>query len=133
MSLSLAPLTCSNLNLHSSHSLFAATLRSKPYLSLHYPYPPSKLIRTRFPITRAQSQNGAVVTPEAQPQPQPDSKYGRQYFPLAAVVGQVSYIHHLSSFSLSISLLMLLSLFIFNRRSERLHFHQKCNMGMQDF
>lgn len=86
MSLSLAPLTCSNLNLDSSHSLFAATLRSKPYLSLHYPYPPSKLIRTRFPITRAQSQNGAAVAPQAQPQP--DSKYGRQYFPLAAVVGQ---------------------------------------------
>ncbi|RDY03980.1 Magnesium-chelatase subunit ChlD, chloroplastic [Mucuna pruriens] len=77
--------TCSNLgNLQfQSHSLFAA-LRSKPCLSLCNPYR-LKRIRKRSPIIRAQSENGALVTSE-----KPDTNYGRQYFPLAAVVGQDS-------------------------------------------
>lgn len=74
--------TCSNLpNLNlQSRSLFAAFI-SKQCLSLRNP---TKRIRKRSPIIRAQAQNGAVVTSE-----KPETNYGRQYFPLAAVVGQV--------------------------------------------
>ncbi|KAL2347946.1 hypothetical protein Fmac_001946 [Flemingia macrophylla] len=71
---------CSNLH---SHSLLAA-LRSKSCLSLFNTYPP-KRIRKRSPIIRAQSQNGAMLTSDKS-----DANYGRQYFPLAAVVGQDS-------------------------------------------
>ncbi|TKY71047.1 Magnesium-chelatase subunit ChlD [Spatholobus suberectus] len=76
--------TCSNLPNLQSHSLFSA-LRSKPCLSLCNTYNRTKRIRKRSPIIRAQSENGVLLTSE-----KPDTNYGRQYFPLAAVVGQDS-------------------------------------------
>ncbi|KAJ1391276.1 von Willebrand factor, type A [Sesbania bispinosa] len=69
--------TCSHLPNLQSCSLFPAFI-SKPYLSFR-----SKRIRKRSSIIRAQSENGALLTSE-----KPDTGYGRQYFPLAAVVGQ---------------------------------------------
>lgn len=93
-SLTYAAPTCCNLQ---SHTLFAA-FRSKPYLSLqlqlqllHYRNRPKRIRKVR-----AQSENGALLTAE-----KPSAtNYGRQYFPLAAVVGQVIY------YSLSLSLLV---------------------------
>ncbi|KAL5167975.1 Magnesium-chelatase subunit ChlD, chloroplastic [Glycine soja] len=75
---------CSNLQFQSL--LFAAaSLRSKPCLSLcNSTYRPKRILQ-RSPIVGAQSENGALVTSE-----KPDTNYGRQYFPLAAVVGQDS-------------------------------------------
>ncbi|KAJ1386098.1 von Willebrand factor, type A [Sesbania bispinosa] len=69
--------TCSHLPNLQSRSLFPA-FTSKPYLSFR-----PKRIRKRSPIIPAQSENGALLTSE-----KPDTGYGRQYFPLAAVVGQ---------------------------------------------
>lgn len=76
--------TCCS-NLQSQSLLFAAAaLRSKPCLSLcNSTYRPKRILQ-RSPIVGAQSENGALVTSE-----KPDTNYGRQYFPLAAVVGQV--------------------------------------------
>ncbi|KAG2375588.1 Magnesium-chelatase subunit ChlD [Vigna angularis] len=73
--------TTANLPNLQSHSLFAA-LRSKTFLSLCNRFP-TKRIRKRFSIIRAESENGVLVTSE-----KPLANYGRQYFPLAAVVGQ---------------------------------------------
>ncbi|XP_047162000.1 magnesium-chelatase subunit ChlD, chloroplastic [Vigna umbellata] len=73
--------TTANLPNLQSHSLFAA-LRSKTSLSLCNRFQ-TKRIRKRFSIIRAESENGALVTSE-----KPLANYGRQYFPLAAVVGQ---------------------------------------------
>lgn len=92
--------TCCS-NLQSQSLLFAAAaLRSKPCLSLCNTYRP-KRIRKRSPIVGAQSENGALVTSE-----KPDTNYGRQYFPLAAVVGQVII-------NLSASFLQILYIFVF--------------------
>jgi len=76
--------TTANLPNLQSHSLFAA-FRSKTSLSLCNTFP-TKRIRKRLPHVRAESENGALVTSE-----KPLQNYGRQYFPLAAVVGQVIY------------------------------------------
>ncbi|QCD91733.1 magnesium-chelatase subunit ChlD, chloroplastic [Vigna unguiculata] len=73
--------TTANLPNLQSHSLFAA-FRSKTSLSLCNTFP-TKRIRKRLPHVRAESENGALVTSE-----KPLQNYGRQYFPLAAVVGQ---------------------------------------------
>jgi hypothetical protein len=68
------------------HSLLAAAFRSKPFLSLQFHQTSSPHKRT-IPKLRAQSQNGTVLLPSEE---KPDAtNYGRQYFPLAAVVGQV--------------------------------------------
>jgi len=74
--------TVANLPNLQSHSLFAA-FRSKTSHSLCTSYR-TKRIRKRLPIIRAESENGAPVTSEKN-----NTNYGRQYFPLAAVVGQV--------------------------------------------
>ncbi|GAU12454.1 hypothetical protein TSUD_229880 [Trifolium subterraneum] len=68
------------------HSLLAAVaFRSKPFLSLQFHQTSSPHKRT-IPKLRAQSQNGTLLLPSEE---KPDaSNYGRQYFPLAAVVGQ---------------------------------------------
>lgn len=76
--------TTANLPNLQSHSLFAA-FRSKTSRSLCNRFP-TKRIRKLFPIVRAESENGTLVTSE-----KPHTSYGRQYFPLAAVVGQVIY------------------------------------------
>lgn len=91
---------CSNLQFQSL--LFAAaSLRSKPCLSLcNSTYRPKRILQ-RSPIVGAQSENGALVTSE-----KPDTNYGRQYFPLAAVVGQVII-------NLSASFLQILYIFVF--------------------
>ncbi|KAK7366666.1 hypothetical protein VNO80_08662 [Phaseolus coccineus] len=73
--------TAANLPNLQSHSLFAA-FRSKTSHSLCTSYR-AKRIPKRFPIIRAESENGAPVTSEKN-----NTNYGRQYFPLAAVVGQ---------------------------------------------
>ncbi|ESW30587.1 hypothetical protein PHAVU_002G165600 [Phaseolus vulgaris] len=73
--------TVANLPNLQSHSLFAA-FRSKTSHSLCTSYR-TKRIRKRLPIIRAESENGAPVTSEKN-----NTNYGRQYFPLAAVVGQ---------------------------------------------
>ncbi|XP_014520810.1 magnesium-chelatase subunit ChlD, chloroplastic [Vigna radiata var. radiata] len=73
--------TTANLPNLQSHSLFAA-FRSKTSRSLCNRFP-TKRIRKLFPIVRAESENGTLVTSE-----KPHTSYGRQYFPLAAVVGQ---------------------------------------------
>ncbi|XP_027362392.1 magnesium-chelatase subunit ChlD, chloroplastic isoform X1 [Abrus precatorius] len=82
MDFALAYTASTSLNLQ-SHHLFAA-FRSKPFLSLSNTYS-SKRIRKSSSIVRSQSENGALVASE-----KPDTNYGRQYFPLAAVVGQDS-------------------------------------------
>jgi len=74
--------TVANIPNLQSHSLFAA-FRSKTSQSLCTAYR-TKRIGKRFSIVRAESENGALVTSE-----KPQTNYGRQYFPLAAVVGQV--------------------------------------------
>jgi hypothetical protein len=69
------------------HSFFAVVaFRSKPFLSLQFHQTSSPHKRTILKL-RAQSQNGTVLLPSEE---KPDAtNYGRQYFPLAAVVGQV--------------------------------------------
>lgn len=70
-----------------SHSLFAAAFRSNPSFC-YRPKPKPKRVRKRSPlIVHAQSENGALLTSQ---KPDDTTTYGRQYFPLAAVVGQVS-------------------------------------------
>ncbi|KAK2372005.1 magnesium chelatase [Trifolium repens] len=68
------------------HSLLAVVaFRSKPFLSLQFHQTSSPHKRTILKL-RAQSQNGTVLLPSEE---KPDAtNYGRQYFPLAAVVGQ---------------------------------------------
>ncbi|PNY17283.1 magnesium-chelatase subunit ChlI chloroplastic-like, partial [Trifolium pratense] len=76
---------CFSLTTHTLqfHSLLA--FRSKPFLSLQFHQTSSPHKRT-IPKLRAQSQNGTLLLPSEE---KPDaSNYGRQYFPLAAVVGQ---------------------------------------------
>ncbi|CAI8589332.1 unnamed protein product [Vicia faba] len=82
MSFSLTHTTTSpNLQLR-FHSLLAASFTSKPFLSLHSTFPPKRTV----PKLHAQSENGAVL--QASEEKLDASNYGRQYFPLAAVIGQ---------------------------------------------
>ncbi|XP_058778346.1 magnesium-chelatase subunit ChlD, chloroplastic [Vicia villosa] len=73
--------TSPNLQLR-FHSLLPPSFTSKPFLSLHSTFPPKRSVSK----LRAQSENGAVL--QASEEKLDASNYGRQYFPLAAVIGQ---------------------------------------------
>jgi magnesium chelatase subunit D len=77
-----------------------------PTSSFSYAFNPKKRLShtRRFRVVAAnvtlQSGNGAVATPNTATEKLDSSYYGRQYFPLAAVVGQVYTIIHFSLFNI---------------------------------
>lgn len=87
MGFSLTQTPHTNLQLQ-FHSLFS----SKPFLSLQFHQTCRVQPKRSVPKLRAQSENGAAVLTSEEEKKLDASNYGRQYFPLAAVVGQVCWI-----------------------------------------
>jgi len=68
---------------------FQFQFSSKPFLSLQFHQTCSSRLKRSVPKLRAQSENGAAVLTSDEEKNLDASNYGRQYFPLAAVIGQV--------------------------------------------
>lgn len=76
---------------NSQSSTFFTYLKPCPILSSTYLRPKRLKFRLRINATATiDSPNGAVAVVEPEKQPEKIS-FGRQYFPLAAVIGQVSF------------------------------------------
>jgi magnesium chelatase subunit D len=98
-----SPSSSSLSTLQSSTPALFSSLKPHSHLfptsSFSYAFNPKKRLShtRRFRVVAAnvtlQSGNGAVATPNTATEKLDSSYYGRQYFPLAAVVGQVYTIH----------------------------------------